>query len=181
MPLLYPTILKKRITDITAQELKKRGIRGLLLDVDNTLTRHGSQELDPAVEAWIAAMQAEGIGLTVVSNALHKRVQPFAQRIGLRFIAFSCKPLPIGFWRGVRRLGLPKSQCMAVGDQTFTDVLGAKLAGIGVIQLLPIELEKGKPTLALKRALEKKILRRYAKWLKARADGDTIRQDSGKG
>ena len=70
---------------------------------------------------------------------------------------------------------------MAVGDQTFTDVLGAKLAGIGVIQLLPIELEKGKPTLALKRALEKKILRRYAKWLKAHADGDTIQQDSGKG
>ena len=50
MPLLYPTILKNRITDITAQELKERGIRGLLLDVDNTLTRHGSQELDPAVE-----------------------------------------------------------------------------------------------------------------------------------
>lgn len=92
MPLLYPTILKNRITDITAQELKERGIRGLLLDVDNTLTRHGSQELDPAVEVWIAEMQAAGIGLTVVSNALHKRVGPFAQRIGLRFIAFSCKP-----------------------------------------------------------------------------------------
>ena len=65
MPLLYPTILKNRITDITAQELKERGIRGLLLDVDNTLTRHGSQELDPAVEVWIAEMQAAGIGLTV--------------------------------------------------------------------------------------------------------------------
>ena len=181
MPLLYPTILKNRITDITAQELKERGIRGLLLDVDNTLTRHGSQELDPAVEAWIAEMQAAGIGLTVVSNALHKRVGPFAQRIGLRFIAFSCKPLPIGFWRGVRRLGLPRAQCMAVGDQTFTDVLGAKLAGVGVIQLLPIELETGKPTLALKRALEKKILRRYAGWLKTHAGGDTIQHENRKG
>ena len=107
-------------------------------------------------------MQRAGIGLTVVSNALPSRVAPFAGKIGLRYTAFSCKPSPIGFWRGVKRLGLPKRQVAAVGDQVFTDIVGANLCGIPSIQLEPVELEQGKPTLAVKRRLER--------WLKERRD-----------
>lgn len=160
MPLFYPTLYRRRVTDITLEDLEKLGVKGLLLDVDNTLSTHGSQVLDPAVEAWLIRMQRNGIGLTVVSNALPRRVAPFAQKIGLRHIAFSCKPSPVGFLRGVSRLGLKRKQCAAVGDQVFTDVLGANLCGIPCIQLDPIELEKGKPTLALKRALERWLRKR---------------------
>lgn len=130
MALFYPTLYRRRITDITLDDLQTLGVRGLLLDVDNTLTAHGSQHLSPAVQEWLAAMQQAGIGLTVVSNALPSRVAPFAEKIGLRYTAFSCKPSPIGFWRGVRRLGLPKRQVAAVGDQVFTDIVGANLCGI---------------------------------------------------
>lgn len=160
MPLFYPTLYRRRVTDITLEDLEKLGVKGLLLDVDNTLSTHGSQVLDPAVEAWLIRMQQNGIGLTVVSNALPRRVAPFAQKIGLRHIAFSCKPSPVGFLRGVSRLGLKRKQCAAVGDQVFTDVLGANLCGIPCIQLDPIELEKGKPTLALKRSLERWLRKR---------------------
>ena len=140
MSLFYPTILRKRVTSITAEDLRALGVRGLLLDVDNTLTTHGSQALDPAVLAWLQAMEAAGFTPTVVSNALRKRVEPFAGKLGLRFIAFACKPLPIGFLRAAKRLGLPRGQCVVIGDQIFTDVLGARLAGIPCIQVLPIQL-----------------------------------------
>lgn len=160
MPLFYPTLYRRRITDITLDDLNQLGIQGLLLDVDNTLSTHGSQVLDPAVEAWLTHMRNNGIRLTVVSNALPRRVAPFAGKIGLRYIAFSCKPSPVGFLRGVGRLGLKRKQCAAVGDQVFTDVLGANLCGIPCIQLEPIQLEKGKPTLTLKRAVERWIRKR---------------------
>ena len=163
MSLFYPTILRKRVTSITAEDLRAVGVRGLLLDVDNTLTTHGSQALDPAVLAWLRAMEAAGFTPTVVSNALRKRVEPFAGKLGLRFIAFACKPLPIGFLRAAKRLGLPRRQCVVIGDQTFTDVLGARLAGIPCIQLLPIQLEEHKPLMQLKRRLEKGILARYTR------------------
>ena len=87
MPLFTPDMLKKRITDITMADLRLLGVRGLLLDVDNTLTTHGSQELDPAVQRWLEDMAAQGVRLTVVSNGLPKRVEPFARRIGLRHIS----------------------------------------------------------------------------------------------
>lgn len=160
MPLFTPDMLKNRITDITMDDLRLLGVRGLLLDVDNTLTTHGSQELDPAVQRWLEDMVAQGVRLTVVSNGLPKRVEPFARRIGLRHISFACKPFPLGFWRGARRLGLPLRECAAVGDQTFTDIVGSRLAGVRSIQLLPIQLEH-QPTLRFKRMLEKRILRRY--------------------
>ena len=162
MPLFYPTVRKHRITDITADDLRALGVWGLLLDVDNTLTRYKSQELDPAVAAWLQRMQQQGIALTVVSNGLPRRVRPFAQKIGLRCIAFACKPSPVGYLRGARRLGLPRRQCAIVGDQMFTDVVGANLCGMRSIMLDPIELEQGKPTIQLKRKCERWMLaRRY--------------------
>ena len=162
MPLFYPPVRKHRITDITADDLRALGVRGLLLDVDNTLTRYKSQELDPAVAAWLQRMQQQGIALTVVSNGLPRRVRPFAQKIGLRCIAFACKPSPVGYLRGARRLGLPRRQCAIVGDQMFTDVVGANLCGMRSIMLDPIELEQGKPTIQLKRKCERWMLaRRY--------------------
>lgn len=162
MPLFYPTIRKHRITAVTAADLHALGVKGLLLDVDNTLTRYKSQELDPAVRAWIDQMQREGFALTIVSNGLPKRVRPFAAKVGLHCIAFACKPSPFGYIRGARRLGLRCRECAIIGDQMFTDVVGANLCGMRSVMLNPIELEQGKPTIQLKRKCERWMLaRRY--------------------
>lgn len=161
MSIFYPTLLRNRITDITPDDLHALGVTGLLLDVDNTLTTHGSQALSPEVDRWLKSVAAKGFLPTVVSNALPSRVEPFARKIGLRYIAFACKPLPIGFLRAAKRLGLPKTKCVVIGDQTFTDILGARLCGIPCIQLLPIQLEEHKPLMQFKRRLERGILSRY--------------------
>lgn len=155
MPLFYPSLYRERITDITPDDLKRLGVKGLLLDVDNTLTTHGSQILSDDVRQWLEKMKAAGVPMTVVSNSWEWRVAPFADRIGLRHTSLSCKPLPFGFLRGARRLGLKRKECVAIGDQVFTDILGANLCGMPCIQLQPILPETGKPFLKVKRKLEK--------------------------
>lgn len=168
MPLLYPTLYRRRVTDITLQDLNDLGVRGLLLDVDDTLTRYGSQHLSDEVAAWLKNMQDAGIALTVVSNSWERRVAPFADKLGLRHTALSCKPSPLGFWRGVRRLGLKRKECAAVGDQVFTDLLGAKLGGVPCILLDPIEEKTEKPFLRLRRRWEKPLRRKLAEQEKVR-------------
>ncbi len=165
MKLFQPDLLKRRITDLTESDLRAWGIQGLLLDVDNTLTTHDSQALSDEVEAWIEYMREVGFSLMIVSNAKESRVKPFADRIGLAFEYRAAKPLGIGFARARRRLGLSKSQCVVIGDQLFTDLLGAKCAGIRCVQVLPIELEYGKPFMMFKRRLER--------WL-MKGSGDTV-------
>lgn len=163
MCLFYPDLLKDKITDITLTDLEKLGAQGLLLDVDNTLTKHNSQNLDREVADWIEMMKRLGIELTIVSNASAKRLEPFASRIGLKYVSRACKPLPFGFLRGAKRLGLPRKKCAVIGDQIFTDILGANLAGIPSIQVLPMELEKGHPFMMFKRRFERYILKSYRK------------------
>lgn len=160
MALLYPKLYRHRITDITLEDLQALGVRGLFLDVDNTLTVHHSQYLAPDIAAWLEQMKAAGIALTVVSNSWEWRVEPFARKLGLQHSALSCKPSPLGFWRAARRMGLPRRQCAAVGDQIFTDVLGAKLGGFPCILLDPIQKEHGKPFLQWRRVWERPIRRK---------------------
>lgn len=155
MSLFHATLYRRRITDITLDDLSVLGVRGLLLDVDNTLTEHGSQYLADDVRQWLETMKQAGIALTVVSNSWEWRVAPFAEKIGLRHTSLSLKPSPLGFWRGIRRLGLKKHEVAAVGDQLFTDIVGANLAGVKCIRLEPIKPEENHPLVQFKRRCER--------------------------
>ena len=74
--LLTPEIIFRHVESITPEFLRSRGIRALVLDVDNTLTGDGSQQLDESVQAWLDTMRAAGVSLTIVSNNTAKRVRP---------------------------------------------------------------------------------------------------------
>lgn len=162
MALFQPDDLFRDVTHITPQYLRERGIRALVLDVDNTLTDYGSQHLPAEVKNWLEQMQQAGIALTLSSNNFRRRVKPFADRLGLGFVAFSLKPLPLGLHRAGKRLGTPKAQMALVGDQIFTDCLAANLYGITMLQVLPRPADTRWNT-RLKRRLEQPFLRHYLK------------------
>ena len=158
MALLYPTNYRRRITDVTVEDLHRLGVRGILLDIDNTLTTHDNPVLDERVAAWIDTMRQAGFSLTVVSNNRNERVRPFAQAIGLAYQARAAKPLPHGYRAAAKTMGLPVCQCVAVGDQIFTDILGANLAGMKSILLEPIEPEIEQKFIVFKRRFERVLL-----------------------
>lgn len=162
MPLFAPTAIFRRVTCITPEYLHEHDIRALILDVDNTLTAHGSQELPCDVAAWLQQMRTEGIRLVIASNNMPKRVAPFAKRVGLDYLAFCCKPSPLGLCRARRAMDVPRSAVALVGDQIFTDSLGANLYGIPMLLVQPMQ-QDNQLTIRLKRMLEKPILARYDK------------------
>lgn len=157
--LLQPRFRFYRVTDITPDFLEQNGIKGLLLDVDNTLSTDKGQELLEGLPEWIAAMKNSGVRLTVISNAARARLVPFAAKIGMQFVHRAAKPLFWGYLAGVKRLGLKRKQTAMVGDQLFTDILGANLLGMPSILVEPILLETGK-SFVLRRRLEQKILKK---------------------
>jgi HAD superfamily phosphatase (TIGR01668 family) len=136
-----PTYSLKSITQISPEMLAKMGAAGLLLDIDNTLTTHDNPVPGEGVLEWIELMKANGIRLILVSNNHFDRVKPFAEIFGLDFTYDSKKPLWSGLKRAVAKLGLNKKNTIVIGDQIFTDILGANLFGVKSILLEPIELE----------------------------------------
>ena len=157
MALFFPTLYRRRITDVTADDLHRLGAKAVLLDVDNTLTTHDAPELDAAVVAWLDEMRKHFV-LVIVSNNNAERVAPFAKKIGLPFHAVARKPLPGGFWEAGAEHGVAAKECVVIGDQIFTDILGANMAGMNSILLEPIEPETKQKFIAFKRKIERPML-----------------------
>ena len=160
MPLFTPHVVFRGVEAITPEYLAQNGIKALILDVDNTLTGHGSQELPAQVAAWLERMREAGVGLVIASNNFEARVAPFARRVGLAHCSFCCKPAPVGLARARRALGVKKRELALVGDQIFTDALGANLYGIKALLVQPMH-DDTTWTVRLKRRLEAPILDRY--------------------
>ena len=162
MALLLPTYAVPTVLDVSASLLRSMKVRAILLDVDNTLSKPGSQEPFAGVEQWVESMQRKGFVLTILSNNFRRRVAPFANRMRVPFLSFACKPLPGGYWRAISRLGISKKEAVVVGDQVFTDVLGANLSGVRSILLAPAAEEHG-ASIRLRRSLETSVRRRVQK------------------
>ena len=128
-------------------------VRGLLLDIDNTLTTHDNPIPAEGVEQWVTRMRSAGISLCLVSNNHPPRVAPFAARLGVDFVCDGKKPLSKGYREALRKIGLSRKETAAVGDQIFTDVLGANLFRVPCIFVFPMEME-GTWFFRLKRKLE---------------------------
>ncbi len=154
--ILKPDIKLNRVTDITCEILNKYGITALILDVDNTLSTHHGQVLTDGLPEWLMYMKDNGIKLTVLSNSKRKRVEPFASKIDLDFISLGLKPLPFGYLRAVKALGVKRKSAAIVGDQIFTDILGGNAVGLNTILLTPIKEESGW-SFKLRRKIEKKL------------------------
>lgn len=153
MACFKPTGTLHRVTDITPDLLKALKIRAIVLDVDNTMSTHGSQTPLTGVLEWTKQISNAGIRLIVVSNNYEKRVAPFAAQFNLPYISFACKPFPIGYLRAKKLAGVRRRECLVVGDQIFTDILGANLCGMPSVLTDPIAPDPAR-SVRFKRRLE---------------------------
>jgi HAD superfamily phosphatase (TIGR01668 family) len=157
--LFKPNFIFSDVTEITTEFLKSNNIKALLLDVDNTLTvEHKSFVLKDGVEEWLNIMNNARISLIIVSNAKRKRASALALKLKLPFISMALKPLPFGYVRAYRKIGTKKEQTAMVGDQLFTDVLGANFIGLKSILVTDITPEDSL-SFRIRRRYEKKILK----------------------
>lgn len=159
--MLSPDFHFHRAADITAGFLLEHGVSGLALDLDNTLSKHGHAMAEPGVEEWLNKMRTAKIRMIIVSNNTGRRVAPLAKTLRLPFICFSCKPVPFMLRTAAKRVKLPVSKVLLVGDQLFTDILCGKLAGVRTALVDPFELEN-KASLRFKRRIEHAFFGRKA-------------------
>lgn len=137
MALFRPKEYFASVLDIDPAELAARGFKALVLDVDNTLMPRTKEQVSADVLAWVESCRAAGLETLVLSNSFQDRVVHAVEQLGCRFIGKAMKPLPGGFKKAQELLGIPVKQMVMVGDQTYTDILGANLAGAHSILVLP--------------------------------------------
>jgi HAD superfamily phosphatase (TIGR01668 family) len=138
--LLTPDATCTDVTAISAQGLRRRGIRALVVDLDNTLSPWNDPSCAPRVAAWLRGLQAAGIAVCIVSNNGPERVRAFLRHGGcdLPWVAHAGKPGRRAYRHALQLLEADPAHTAAVGDQLFTDVLGGKRAGLLTILVTPL-------------------------------------------
>lgn len=135
--ILYPDLYLKSVEDITIDVLNKNNIKGLLLDIDNTLIDY-DKNLPDSVINWCLDLKKQGIKMCILSNTnkIHK-VKKVANALDLAYIYFAHKPNKKGFYQGKEILGLENENIAVVGDQVFTDVFGGNRCNMFTILTVP--------------------------------------------
>jgi len=159
---LVPDYFFESFDEATAVFLLSIGVRGVLLDIDNTLEPYEHTLPGEHVIAWLDSLRNAGIKTAIVSNNGKNRVECFNKDIGMPAFANAGKPFKKNLIRAMDEIGTVRENTVFIGDQILTDVWAARNAGIRAILVPPINDRKD-PLTKFKRLIEKPILKRYKK------------------
>lgn len=152
----YPAMYLDSAYEINFDELYANGYRGIIFDIDNTLVPHGAPA-DGRALALFARLKELGFLCMFLSNNKEPRVKMFSEAVGMPYIHKAGKPRPINYRKAMELMGTDTNNTVFIGDQIFTDIYGANLAGIRTILVKPIH-PKEEIQIVLKRYLERIVL-----------------------
>ena len=135
---LVPHMLFDAYEQVTPQMLQSRGVTLLLCDLDYTLAPRSVKTPDEGIHRWIAAMQAAGITVMILSNNRSpRRVDMFCKELGIRYVGHAGKPGTRGLRQAMELSGAKREQTAMLGDKLLTDVLAARRAGVLALMVEP--------------------------------------------
>ena len=156
----FPDAFYPSIFDVPFKRLYDEGIRGLIIDIDNTLATYDVPEPPTAVVKLLQELLAMGFRVCLFSNNSRARVERFNADLGLPAVFKAGKPKKRGVQKALSMLSLSAEQAALIGDQLFTDVWGGNRCGLKTILLEPIA-RRDEWTVRLKRPPEQIVLRAY--------------------
>ena len=136
---LFPKVITDELTDLTPEFFQERGIKLVMLDFDNTIVPYTTDIPQPLMEQWLMDMAECEIPICVVSNSKKDRVKIFCGKYGIPCITHANKPFTKGIRECLAKFNVPASQAALVGDQIYTDTLGANSAGVTSILVKAID------------------------------------------
>ena len=140
MPLSFlPTVMTQKLTDITPDWLRESDIQLLMLDFDNTIVPYTTSVPTEEMARWLREMASSDIPVCIVSNSKKERVPVFCREYGLECITHAKKPFSRGIRQCLEKYGVCAGQAALVGDQIYTDTLGANCAGVRSILVEAID------------------------------------------
>ena len=152
----YPDKVLPSTYDIDFEMLYRKGYRGIIFDVDNTLVPHGAPA-DARSIGLFERLRAMGFSTCILSNNKEPRVAPFAGQVKSPYIFKGGKPSVKGYERAMEVMGTGRENTLFIGDQLFTDVWGARRTGLYSILTKPMDPHE-EIQIVLKRYLEKIVL-----------------------
>lgn len=124
------------LASVRLRPLLDAGIRGIILDLDNTIVSEDDRYLSRHAFEWIASARRHGLRLFILSNGKRRhRVDYWVKRLSIPAISPAKKPFPLAFRSAIKHMQLSPEQVVVIGDSRHTDILGAWLTGCSSVQV----------------------------------------------
>ena len=151
-----PTYIYASIDKIPFEILEKNNIKGIMFDLDNTLTDYKGIMNNEKIE-WIKEAKKRGIKICILSNShRQKKIRGLMRELDINGLNFAIKPMLKGYRYALDLLDVNKENACMIGDQIFTDIWGANRLDITSILVNPLT-EKDYSMTIINRMLEKII------------------------
>ena len=158
--MLNPDYYYDSVFLIPYDELWNKKIRGLIFDIDNTLTAF-DQKLPPAkVVALLKRLERMGFKICLVTNNTGNRLRGFNEHMNLPGIANALKPLTRGIRQAMQLMRTRPEHTAIIGDQLLSDVWAGKNARIATILVKPIT-DRDFWFVHIKRMIERRLLKKF--------------------
>lgn len=163
MALLYPKLYVASLFEINPDALCRRGIRGIIFDLDNTIVPRDVAHCSEEIAAWLEDLKRRGFKICIVSNNKTLRVHTVAEALDVPAVCHAIKPLKRSFCRAMELMGTGPRETAIIGDQIFTDILGGNRLGLYTILVAPLPGREFWATRMFNRRMEKFVLARLKK------------------
>jgi hypothetical protein len=147
---LQPDLYYSSLYAVDLDELERRGVTAIIIDLDNTIVPRDTCLLDERGRRWTERTK-ERFKLAIVSNNTQSYPATMAEELDVLLVAPAMKPLRRGFRRAMEQLGVDAARTAIIGDQIFTDVLGGNRTGITTVLVDPLVANDLPHTLLLRR------------------------------
>jgi len=171
---LIPDVYLENVYAIDVDKLqKKKKIKGIIIDLDNTLVPWGKNHLDERIIFWINQVKESEMKICIVSNSRSAHVTEMGNLLDIPFYSSRYKPLKKPFLEAMRMMNTENKETAVIGDQIFTDVLGGNRLNLLTILVFPLKKHDALGTRLIYRSLEQIIM---SSWIKR----GKIKQTKGK-
>lgn len=159
---LCPHSRTEKVHTLTPEFFLSRGIKGIIIDLDNTLVAWGEERITVEMKEWVQGMLDSGLKICILSNALEHRVRLIGAELGIPWVSRAVKPRKHPFRKALEILGTTPGETAVIGDQLFTDIFGGNRMALYTIWTTPISSEELISTKAVRR-LERMVVKRFRK------------------
>jgi hypothetical protein len=161
---LIPDVYIRSVYQIDIEKLQKdKKIKGIIVDLDNTLVPWGKKHLDDKIISWINRVKKSELKICIVSNSNSAHVSEMGNLLDIPFYSSRYKPLKGPFLEAMKIMNTSNKETAVIGDQIFTDVLGGNWLDMLTILVYPLKKKDALGTRLIYRVLEKTIM---SFWLK---------------
>lgn len=133
-----PDMYQKSIYTIDYEKLKKRGIKCLIFDLENTIAPYNLKKPNKKIKDLFEELKDMKFKVIIISNEIKSRVEPFKDNLGVDSAYLSMKPLKRKYKKIQRLYNYKDTQIACIGDQLVTDIFGANRMGFTSILVNPI-------------------------------------------